>query len=229
LNIKIDSLLSGAQKACGVTVIIDVFRCFTTEAVAFRNGAEKIILVSEIAQAISLRKEGYGDILVGEVGGIKPASFDYGNSPSQLAPDDFTGKTLIHSTRAGTVGVNAAVNADIIYGGSFAIAKATVKLIKRLNPDIVSLVAMGLEGKVRTDEDEQCALYLRNLLQGRNPSQESVKSLVMSCEESEKYVDSTLPQWPVEDRDMALDIDSHDFGILIKKENDLLTAYPDRV
>jgi hypothetical protein len=51
----------------------------------------------------------------------------------------------------------------------------------------------------------------------------------MSCEESEKYVDSTLPQWPVEDRDMALDIDSHDFGILIKKENDLLTAYPDRV
>ena len=69
MEIRIESLVEGAQRAEGLTVIIDVFRCFTTEAVAFENGAEKIILVAEIEEAFNLRKQGVGDLLMGEVGG----------------------------------------------------------------------------------------------------------------------------------------------------------------
>ena len=33
---------------------------------------------------------------------------------------------------------------------------------------------------VRTDEDELCALYLRNLLQGRRPDREAIRKLVLA-------------------------------------------------
>ena len=124
MEIRIESLIPGAREAEGVVVVIDVFRCFTTEAVAFANGAKEIILVAEIEEAFDLKRKGVGDILMGEVGGKRPDGFDYGNSPFELKDVDLTGKTIIQSTRAGTVGVTAASNAEVIYGGSFAVASA---------------------------------------------------------------------------------------------------------
>ena len=227
MDITVSSLIEGARSASGITVIIDVFRCFTTEAVAFEKGAKKIILVAEIEEAFDLKADGVGDILMGEVGGKKPEGFDYGNSPFELLGADLKGKTIIQSTRAGTVGVTNASGADLIYGGSLAVASATVRALKAHNPSKVTLVAMGSEGIIRADEDEQCALYLRNLLQGRVPDIEAVKSLIMAGEESQKYDDPETPQWPTEDREMALNIDSHDFALRISIEDGFFISQPE--
>ena len=229
MEITVRSLIRGAQESQGIVVIIDVFRCFTTEAVAFDRGAEKIILVSEIEEARELRERGLGQILMGEVGGKRPEGFDYGNSPSELMYANLSGKTIIQSTRAGTVGVTNVSGADVIYGGSLAVAGATARAIASHKPEKVSLVAMGLEGKVKADEDEQCALYLRNLLQGRRPDKDSVRALILAGEESQKYDDPSLPQWPPEDRMMALDIDSHNFALRIVREDDLFVSRPEYV
>ena len=227
MDITVSSLIEGARSATGITVIIDVFRCFTTEAVAFEMGAKKIILVAEIEEAFDLKADGVGEILMGEVGGKKPEGFDYGNSPFELLGADLKGKTIIQSTRAGTVGVTNASGADLIYGGSLAVASATVRALKAHNPSQVTLVAMGSEGINRADEDEQCALYLRNLLQGRVPDIEAVKSLIMAGEESQKYHDPETPQWPTEDREMALNIDSHDFALRISMEDGFFVSQPE--
>ena len=154
MEIRIESLIAGAREAEGVVVVVDVFRCFTTEAVAFANGAKEIILVAEIDEALELKRKGMGDVLMGEVGGKRPEGFDFGNSPFELKDVDLTDKTIIQSTRAGTVGVTAASKADVIYGGSFAVASATATNILSAQPEIVTIVAMGLEGKIRADEDE---------------------------------------------------------------------------
>ena len=61
MEISIGSLVSGAQKARGIAVVIDVYRCFTTEAVAFRNGAKEIILVAKVEEALYLKSKGVGD------------------------------------------------------------------------------------------------------------------------------------------------------------------------
>ena len=229
MEISIGSLVSGAQKARGIAVVIDVYRCFTTEAVAFRNGAKKIILVAEIEEALYLKSKGVGDLVMGEVGGRKPDGFDFGNSPYELKDVDLSGKTIIQSTRAGTVGVTNVSGAEIIYGGSLVVAEATTKAILSQNPSYVSLVAMGLEGRIRSDEDEQCALYLRNVLQGRFPDKKAVKSLIMAGEESQKYDDSNLIQWPAEDRTMALQIDSHNFALRITVEDGQYVSRPEYV
>ena len=224
MEIRIGSLYRGAQEARGTVVIIDVFRAFTTAAVAFSNGAEKIVLVAEVEEALRLREQGVGEICMGEVDGIRPDGFDLGNSPYEMLYADVEGKTLIQSTRAGTVGMSAAVNASQIYAGSLVIAEATVKAILHDNPELVTVVAMGSEARVHADEDEQCALYIRNLLQGRKPEHNAVRALVLAGEEAQKYSDPEQPQFHPEDRDMALQIDSVDFAISVSRDDGLLVA-----
>lgn len=226
MEIKIESLLGGAQQAKGTVVIVDVFRAFTTGSIAFSRGVEKIVLVAEVGEALALKQKGVGSLCMGEVGGMRPEGFDFGNSPSQLEVADVKGQTLIQSTRAGTVGVSAVSGANAIYGGSMVGAESTAKVILATNPDLVTIVAMGSEGKFRTDEDEQCALYLRNLLEGRQPDRNAVKDLIMIGSEAQKYGDPERPHFPARDREMALEIDTIPFAIKIEREDGLLIARP---
>ena len=219
-----DSLLEGARRAGGVVIIVDVLRAYTTAAVALSRGAKKIVLVAEVEEALALRRDGVGELCMGEVGGMRPEGFDFGNSPSQLSRADVEGKTIIQSTRAGTVGMNAARMADHLYGGSLAVATATAEAVRRLDPRLVTIVAMGSEGRVRTDEDEQCALFLRNLLLGVTPDHDSVRTLTLAGQEARKYGNPATPHFPSEDRDMAVTIDSHNFAIKVTREQGLLVA-----
>ncbi|MCH8206588.1 MAG: 2-phosphosulfolactate phosphatase [Chloroflexi bacterium] len=229
MRIEMASLLGGARQAEGTVIIIDVFRAFTTAAVAFSRGAEKIVLVAEVEEALELRARGVGDMCMGEVAGLRPDEFDFGNSPFELSTGDVAGKTLIQSTRAGTVGVSAATRADRIYAASLVIAGATADAVRRHAPELVTIVAMGGEGTVRTDEDEQCALYLRNLLQGRQPDRDSVRSLVLVGGESQKYGHPASPHFHAQDPEIALMIDSYPFAIRVDREDGLLVARPEAV
>ena len=224
MEISIHSLLEGAQQATGTVIIVDVFRAFTTASVALAQGVSKVIFVAQPEEALALREKGKADICVGEVGGIPPVGFDFGNSPFELANADIQGKIMAHSTRAGTVGVTAATQAGQIYGASLANARATVDAILANHPAQVTIVAMGLAGKVRTDEDEHCALYLRNLLEGRQPDPEAVRSLILSGKEVLKFIDPDQPFLHPEDVDYALSIDSIAQTVRIEHEEGLLIA-----
>ena len=224
MQIRISSLLRGAQEAAGTAIIIDVFRAFTTAAVAFDRGVTKIILVAEVEEALALRRQGLGDLCIGEVSGLKPAGFDFGNSPYELSQADLAGKTLIQSTRAGTVGVTAAAAADTLYLGSLVTATATVEAILRSAPALVTIVAMGVATTRRSDEDEQCALYLRNLLQRRLPDPEAVQKLILVGQEAQKYDDPAQPQFDHRDRQLALHIDRYPFALRVTRENGLPIA-----
>ena len=50
MDIRIESLLEGAARASGVVAIIDVFRAFTTAAVALANGATRITMVASVEE-----------------------------------------------------------------------------------------------------------------------------------------------------------------------------------
>ena len=108
MEISIHSLLEGAIRAAGTVAVIDVFRAFTTAAVALANGASRIVMVRTIEEALALRDAGIGQICMGEVRGRAPPGFDFGNSPFEISGVDFGGKTIIQRTSAGTQGIVAA-------------------------------------------------------------------------------------------------------------------------
>lgn len=224
MEIRVGSLVRDAREAEGTVVIVDVFRAFTTAAIAFDRGAAQITLVAEIEEALALRRQGIGDVLMGEVDGKRPEGFDYGNSPYEASQVDFTGKSIVQSTRAGTVGVAAAARAGAIYLGSFAVAEATVKALLRESPPMVWIIAMGDRGRLRSDEDEYCALYLRNLLEGRHPDPDALRSLVMAGGDTQKFFDDSQPQYHPRDVDLALEVSRHPFAMKVTRENGLLVA-----
>ena len=224
MEISLGSLKRGAEEAQGTTIIIDVFRAFTTAAIAFDRGAKEIVLFADPNDALDLHRKGVGDYLMGEVSGKKPDGFHFGNSPHEISDVDMTGKTLIQSTRAGTVGVEAATNAAEVFLGSFVVAQATVDAIKKESPSLVSIIAMGDQGVVRADEDEQCGIYLRNIMEERKPDFNAVKSLIMTGGATQKFFDPEQPQYHPEDVTLALQADRYSFAMKISREDGLLVA-----
>ncbi|MGA2406219.1 MAG: 2-phosphosulfolactate phosphatase [Bacteroidales bacterium] len=168
MKIEILEFVEGARKAQGVTVIIDVFRAFSVDCYAFDAGAARIVATSEAADAFQLKKKYKNSVLVGERDEKKIEGFDFGNSPTEIIKADLNGKTVIHTTTAGTKGLVNAINADTILTGSFVNAGAIVKYIKSIDPDHVSLVAMGYRATVSSEEDLLCAEMLATELNNKN-------------------------------------------------------------
>jgi 2-phosphosulfolactate phosphatase len=225
MEIHVGSLPRDASDSRGVTIIIDVFRAFTTAAIAFDRGAIDITLVSEADDALTLYQAGYGDLLMGEVNGEKPTGFELGNSPHEAISTNFKNKHVVQSTRNGTVGANAAAGtASHILLGSFVVANATVSKILKMNPEHVSIIAMGEQGVIKSDEDEQCAFYLRNLLEGRKPNTNAIKDLIKTSGAVQKFYDTSQPQYLPEDVDWALKFNHFDFAMEATKNGDHLVA-----
>jgi 2-phosphosulfolactate phosphatase len=218
MDIRILSLLEGAEQATGAVAIIDVFRAFTTAAVAFANGASAIVMVRSVDEALSLRDSGLVQICMGEVGGRAPAGFDFGNSPFELLDVDFRGKTIAQRSSAGTQGIAAARGAETLFAASLVTATATAQALLSHGTDRISLVAMGGNGLRRTDEDELCALHLRNTLEGRSGNADAVRQMILAGGEIKHFHDPADPHHPG-DLDVALDVDRYDFAIQVKLEN----------
>src|SRR4029077_16729125 len=107
-------------------------------------GATRIIMVSSVEEALALRDAGIGQICMGEVRGRAPEQFDFGNSPFEIGGVDFSSKTIIQRTSAGTQGVvAAATRADRLYAASLFTADATVRAMLAGKPEQISIVAMG--------------------------------------------------------------------------------------
>ena len=66
--------------------------------------------------------------------------------------------------------------------GSFGNASVLARTLKRLSPDVVTLLAMGTEGVRKAVEDELCAVYLKALLDGREQDITSFRDEIMEGE-----------------------------------------------
>jgi 2-phosphosulfolactate phosphatase len=219
MEISIYSLFEGAERATGSVAIIDVFRAFTTAAVALANGASSIVMVRSVEEALALREAGIGQICMGEVRGRAPDGFDFGNSPFEISTVDFLGKIIIQRTSAGTQGIVAAKQAKRLYAASLVTAQATVRALLSGSPDQLSLVAMGDNGINRTDEDELCAIHLRNRLEGRPGDADAIRCLILAGGEVGRFHDPARSHLHPEDVDIALDVDRYDFAVRVNFED----------
>jgi 2-phosphosulfolactate phosphatase len=218
------SLVSGAREATGLAVVIDVFRAFTTAAYVMANGAECIHPVGSVEEAFELRRLHPGWVLMGERGGIRVEGFDYGNSPAEVMGVDFSGRTVVQSTSAGTRGLVAAVGAEERVLGSFVTAGAIAEYIRRVDPGVVSLVAMGWGGRVASVEDELCAEYIEGLLMDEEPDFGEMVERIRGDPQGEKFFDPDQPQFVEGDFYAAMDLDRFGFALGVVVEGGLLTV-----
>ena len=220
MNVRILQLVEGARQARGLTVIIDVFRAFTVEAWLSHNHAAAILPVGDIQTALDYRAAHPGTLLCGERGGRKIDGFDFGNSPSAIEHADLTGKTVVHTTSAGTQGIANAHGADEIIGGALVNASAIARYIRQKNPDEVSLVCMGLAGKEETEEDTLCARYIRSLLEGQPLADMDAEIDLLKRTSGAKFFDPAQQDvFPEADFHLSTQVDRFDFVLRYDREN----------
>lgn len=210
--------LENCQTATGVVVIIDVLRAFSTAAYAFSRGAKEIILVSGVEEALTLRSHIRNAKVMGEVGGLPPAGFDFGNSPTYIHAEDLSGFTLIQRTGAGTQGAVRSQNADVMLACSFVVAAATVRWIQQLGIDEVTFVVTGKHDR-RGDEDLACAEYVEQLLQGNCPDPKPFLRRVFDSIDAIQHLDALETAFPLSDLDYCTALDKFNFAMPIQREN----------
>ncbi len=221
MDIKILQLREGAKAARGVTVVIDVFRAFTLEAYMLAAGAECVYPIGNVDIAYKMKKEHPEYILAGERGGAILPGFDTGNAPSELYKLDLMGKTIVHTTSAGTQGVANATGAFEILGAGLVNARATAEYIRNTGADTVSLVCMGLEAKEPTEEDTLCARYIKAILEG-NESEINMESEIenLKVTSGAKFFDEKQNHiFPKADFFMSTEVDKFGFAICYDRES----------
>ena len=220
MNIRILQLLEGAKAATGTTVVIDVFRAFSVEACLFAKGAEKVIPIGSSDLAYRLKEQHPVWLLAGERGGKIMPGFDTGNSPSQLEQLEIPGKTVVHTTSAGTQGIANAINATEILGASLLTAKATADYIRRSGAEDVSLVCMGLAALTPTEEDTLCAEYIKSLLEDK-PFDLAPRIEALKYTSGAKFFDPAQNDvFPQEDFHICVQADKFDFALRLVRSED---------
>jgi 2-phosphosulfolactate phosphatase len=220
MEVNILQLVEGAKAARGVTVVIDVFRAFSLEAYLFSEGVEKIIPIGSVDDARKLKNDNPEYILAGERHGKILEGFDTGNAPSLIHLLDLEGKTVVHTTSAGTQGIANAQNASEILGCGLVNARATAEYIRKSGAEAVSLVCMGLEALAPTEEDTLCARYIKSLLLDEQIDMKSeIESLKFTS--GAKFFDKAQNDvFPERDFYMCTDLDKFSFVMRITDGDD---------
>lgn len=211
MQVEILHLIEGAKQARGLAVIIDVFRAFSTACYAVRNGARQIIPVGDVELAYRL-KDGHPEyVLMGERKGKILPGFDYGNSPTEIQNVDFSGKTIIQTTSAGTQGFANAADADELISGSFVNADAIVAYIRKKSPAHVSLVCMGTWAVRQADEDTLCAEYIAGRLADKVFDNSEIRARLKKSKPARIFFDPASDWAPEADFDYCLNVGLCDF------------------
>ena len=152
-------------------VVFDVLRATSTFVTALHHGAEKIIPVGEISEAVALRKKRPAVLLAGERNGVRITAaqsggteFDFGNSPREFTPERVRGKTIVSTTTNGTRALRACAGAKIVLAASFLNLAATAEF---LNGEREILLVCAGTGEAVADEDVLAAGALVELFAAR--------------------------------------------------------------
>jgi len=151
--------LKGRDLSRTTCVVFDVLRATSTMALSLSNGAEAIIPVAGIAEALRLREEQPAMLLAGERDGVRiPASlaggvdFDLGNSPREFTRDKVQGKTIVMTTTNGTRALRACAGARRVLICSFLNLRATGQFLAKEGPSPLLLVCGGTVDKAAYED-----------------------------------------------------------------------------
>ncbi|MGD0581340.1 MAG: 2-phosphosulfolactate phosphatase [Bacteroidales bacterium] len=136
-----------------IIVIIDVLRASSAICTAFANGAETLIPVAEIEEAMEFKKRGW--LVAAERNGYVLDFADIGNSPFNFTREKVSGKTIVYSTTNGTRIIEMASKSYRTVIGTFLNITALSQWLISQGRDVI-LFCAGWKDKFNL-EDTICA------------------------------------------------------------------------
>jgi 2-phosphosulfolactate phosphatase len=131
-------------------VVFDVLRATSTMVTALANGAEAIIPVSEISEALEIKRKDPDVLLAGERDGVRieagltgSIDFDLDNSPREFTKEKVAGKKIVITTTNGTRALRACAHAETVLISSFLNLQATRDFLQPRVPLQLLVICSG--------------------------------------------------------------------------------------
>ncbi len=131
-------------------VVFDVLRATSSMVTALANGAEAIIPVEGIPEALRIRQSRPEVLLAGERQGVRIEAdltgsirFDLGNSPREFVAKTVQGKTVVMTTTNGTRAFRACARAKMVLAGSLLNLSSTARSALKYAAAEVLVVCSG--------------------------------------------------------------------------------------
>jgi 2-phosphosulfolactate phosphatase len=136
-----------SQTTC---VVFDILRATSSMVTALANGAQAIVPVADIPEALAAKRQRPDLLLAGERHGLRilrdqtgSLDFDLGNSPREFTADRVGGRTVVMTTTNGTLALRACRHAQSTLIGSFLNLDATCRQLQHPPPQRLVLVCGG--------------------------------------------------------------------------------------
>lgn len=131
-------------------VVLDILRATSTIVTALGRGAESVLPVATIEQALQCRATDASVLLAGERNGLRITAavsggvdFDLGNSPREFTAERVRGRRIVTTTTNGTRALTACRGARHVFAGAFLNLRHTAEQVIRSNCPEVILVCSG--------------------------------------------------------------------------------------
>lgn len=131
-------------------VVFDVLRATSVMITALANGAEAMLPVSEIADAVAMRQQRPEVLLAGERHGLRITAaqsggvdFELGNSPREFTRERVAGRTIVTTTTNGTRALRACARAGRVLIGSLLNLQALADELLVRPPERLLLICAG--------------------------------------------------------------------------------------
>ncbi|MEP6871124.1 MAG: 2-phosphosulfolactate phosphatase [Anaerolineaceae bacterium] len=142
-----DALEMGAE----CYVVVDVLRATTTIATLFAWGMEGLLVAGNIELART-RARAENRLLFGEVHGLRPEGFDFGNSPVEAAKAAVAGCGGALFTTNGTAAFCALAGRGTVISGALANLNSVAPFVRQFER-VVVVCAGNSQGTVFSEED----------------------------------------------------------------------------
>ena len=147
-----------------VILVIDVIRATTSLLTLFERGAHSVTLAPDIESARAEGRRRPASLLIGEIGGLAPPGFAYGNSPVELAQAQLAGHSLVFTTSNGTRALRSSAGARSVFAACMRNGRAAALLAyraaRKLDADIGIVCAGRAHCTLVGQDDIICAGYL---------------------------------------------------------------------
>jgi 2-phosphosulfolactate phosphatase len=203
----------------GSVVVVDVIRAFTTAAYAFGSGASEIYLVATVDEALAFKAAHPGSFAMGEARGLRPAGFDFPNSPATVRDADLSGRTLVQRTSAGTQGVVRAVDATRLWAASAVVASATARAVLDAGGGEPTYVITGrFEDRPGGGEDDAIAAELIERARLGEPLRaDATSAALLATDEAQRTLALGAPHVDPRDIELAAAVDAFDFAMEVER------------
>jgi len=161
-----------------VCVVFDILRATSTIVTALARGAESVLPVASIAEALACRSTDPSVLLAGERDGLRITAaisggvdFDLGNSPEEYTAERVRGRRIVTTTTNGTRALAACRKARHVFAAAFLNLRRTAQQVIRSNCPEVILVCSGTAEHVAFEDCLGAGALCREL-QAQGPTTE---------------------------------------------------------